>query len=453
MKRISIAIFLLLAYLLSFPQVGIGTLSPNERSVLELYSTPGKGRGLLIPRMITSTRRGMEIGNDSIGTPLSSEHTSLLLFDQTQDLFYHYNANIQLATSPANYNATGTIAEDARVWQILNPWKTQYAWDGSKQLVNLLQDTAATGFVGIGWVDYSESPTFPLHVKGDGYFDNSNLTVDKTIDATKVVADTIGEDKETLFEGFGIVPIGTVVSWSGVWTADIEAKMIERGWYLCDDKHADDATLTYKDLSGEDRRIPNLSGRFIVGLDGRAAPTGDADYELIGTTGPNYGTVNGISRDQFYELEENGKRVKLLEPAMPRHDHGEKENIFTLPTVERELDPIVFSRFSFDYSDLYFYKKTGTINGFLYYDNLSGVTSDYLSTANIGGDDGYGYPLYEHTFENLKNGTPIELTSNHTHDTNGGYTFTNITPNVTETAMPIENRPPYYVLAYIIRVK
>ena len=446
-------------------QMGIGTLSPDKRSVLELQCTPGKGRGLLIPRMSKLTRRGMELGAgdagaDSVGLALSAVHNGLMLYDNTQNLFYGYEPSMPPVSFPSNYSIAGRDEAKNRVWQILNPWKTQYAWNGDDLLVNLVQDMNSTGFVGIGWVDYTESPTHPLHVKGDGYFDNSNLNVDKTVSAAKVIADTIGKDKVTVFEGLGIVPIGTVVTWSGVWNDAMEAKMKERGWYLCDDKHAKDEDLTYIDLSGEERRIPNLSGRFIVGMDGRdpIAAGGDADYQFVGNTGPNYGEYNGVDQTEFYEIIEGGKRVRLRKPAMPEHNHGH--------IIKTEL-PLVQSEkvnnsgcFKLD-GDL----AKNTLNKmYKYIDDVTGLNAKWIEkkTGDLGERKEYENCGSSFDFEikfdnyayNLKNTLDLSTSNNET-DYAGGYTYpaSSTKSGDKETAIPIENRPPYYVLAYIIRIK
>ena len=126
-------------------QMGIGTLNPNPRSILELKSTPGKGRGLLIPRVPTNTRRGMELTTDSVGIALGIGEVGLLLFDTDKNLFFGYNPYIAPVSSPYGYIAAETPAEEEeRKWQILNPWQTQYAWNNNSQLINIIQDKNIT---------------------------------------------------------------------------------------------------------------------------------------------------------------------------------------------------------------------------------------------------------------------------------------------------------------------
>ena len=110
-------------------QMGVGTLSPDQRSVLELQCSPGKGRGLLIPRMTTLTRRGMELGAgqamtldaatveaDSVGLALSAQHNGLMLYDNTQNLFYGYVPSTPPVSSPANYDISQRDEAKNSVW-------------------------------------------------------------------------------------------------------------------------------------------------------------------------------------------------------------------------------------------------------------------------------------------------------------------------------------------------
>ena len=440
-------------------QMGIGTLSPDQRSVLELQCSPGKGRGLLIPRMSKLTRRGMELGAgdagaDSVGLALSAVHNGLMLYDNTQNLFYGYEPSMPPVSIPANYSIAGRDEAKNRVWQILNPWKTQYAWNGDDLLVNLIQDINTTGFVGIGWVDYTESPIYPLHVKGDGYFENSNLTVDKTISTTTIKADTVGEDEKTFLFGYGSVPIGTVLPWSGEWDSDIEAIMNQKGWVLCDERG-----IKYTDLKGRDKTVPDLRGRFIVGYDSKKQ---DTDYDAVGKYGPEYGKVHNVSRETFYKLEDGGKRVRLLKPAMPKHNHRFTTRV-EIPRISVEnwgrnwcLNVGNHDRALSNYKIEYGVEcrtKQPAAEGFSFAKREKGqggqeVTADGIDVrcGNEERDDakanchGYKQQSY-YVFQTTNNYTLSE----------GGYYFSS--NNQSHNAMAIENRPPYYVLAYIIRVK
>ena len=321
-------------------------------------------------------------------------------------------------------------------------------------MVNLVQDINSTGFVGIGWVDYTETPIYPLHVKGDGYFENSNLTVDKTVTTTTVKADTVGEDEKTFLFGYGSVPIGTVLPWSGEWDAEIEAIMNQKGWVLCDERG-----IEYTDLKGRSKTVPDLRGRFIVGFDSKKI---DTDYDAVGKSGPDndqkdYGEVNGVPRSEFYELEEGGKRVKLLEPAMPRHNHGadnleHKHEINFTDKISKSGTSIGHSCPNLTYSedvkagiDL----NTSWVEGANKGDKYD-MSCSYKEKriAVLGPKVKYTEFSYSYVQEKGKGYTN---NASLTLDKNGGYKLP--TNPEYETAMPIENRPPYYVLAYIIRIK
>lgn len=67
----------LLCLVSSYAQVGIGTLTPNPSSMLDISST---NKGLLTPRMTTAER-----------TAIASPADGLIVYDTTLKYFYHYN--------------------------------------------------------------------------------------------------------------------------------------------------------------------------------------------------------------------------------------------------------------------------------------------------------------------------------------------------------------------------
>ena len=72
------------------------------------------------------------------------------------------------------------------------------------------------------------------------------------------------------FAGYGTIPVGGIIMWSG------SASAVPDGWKLCD---------------GEDG-TPNLKGRFIVGYD-----PSDSDYNTVGKTGGERAVT--LSKDQM----------------------------------------------------------------------------------------------------------------------------------------------------------
>jgi len=81
------------------------------------------------------------------------------------------------------------------------------------------------------------------------------------------------------FSGYGTIPVGGIIMWSG------SANEVPDGWALCDGRT----------ISG--KTTPNLKGKFIVGYD-----PADSDYNAVGKTG--------------------GERAVTLTAAqMPKHTH------------------------------------------------------------------------------------------------------------------------------------
>ena len=88
----------------------------------------------------------------------------------------------------------------------------------------------------------------------------TNLVVDGTVHVG-----TSGE-----FKGYGTIPVGGIIMWSGA------ANKVPDGWKLCDGTEG----------------TPNLKGRFIVGYD-----PSDSDYNTVGKTGGERAVT--LSKDQM----------------------------------------------------------------------------------------------------------------------------------------------------------
>ena len=171
-----------------------------------------------------------------------------------------------------------------------------------------------------------------LAVSGDATFSTSaTVSGDATVEGDLTVSGTVS--------GYGSVPVGTIVLWSGA------ANKIPDGWALCDGST----------VNGN--KTPDLRGRFVVGYH-----PGDGDYTSPGKTGGE-------------------KRHTLSVNEMPSHNHS-----YTFKGAD--LDG------SWD-NDNYFYDASGHYSG------------------------------------------------------NGNTRYTDYTGG----GQPHENRPPYYTLCYIMRVK
>src|SRR6187402_2235540 len=89
--RIILSVFFFFLTFLGQAQIGIGTVTPNASSVLDITSTT---KGLLAPRMTTVER-----------TAIVSPAESLLVYDTTVKAFYYYNLTTTSWVKIANENS------------------------------------------------------------------------------------------------------------------------------------------------------------------------------------------------------------------------------------------------------------------------------------------------------------------------------------------------------------
>jgi microcystin-dependent protein len=147
---------------------------------------------------------------------------------------------------------------------------------------------------------------------------------------------------------------------------------------------------------------PNLKGRFVVGYD----PT-DTDYNTVQKTGPSFTDADGTSDGTNTQ---DAKQVRLLITQMPSHNHTG-----TTSTDGNHTHKFVQKTdLSFDYKD--------------------------CNTA---------YPIQGHPDGDLDN--KVSQSDHVDLSTDGNHTHT-FTSNNTGGSQSFENRPPYYVLAYIIKL-
>lgn len=138
---------------------------------------------------------------------------------------------------------------------------------------------------------------------------------------------------------------------------------------------------------------PNLKGRFVVGYD----PT-DTDYNTVQKTGPSFTDADGTSDGTNTQ---DAKQVRLLITQMPSHNHTGLTD-------------------------------TSGSHQHTYLDNYAPESGEQTRTGSQ---------------------RPINWNSDQTRTTNvsGNHRHT-FTTNNTGGVQDIENRPPYYVLAYIIKL-
>lgn len=208
----------------------------------------------------------------------------------------------------------------------------------------------------------------------------------------------------------GVVPVGGIIMWSG------EPNAVPPGYQLCDGELIGN---TMSPLIG--KNTPNLQGKFIVGYH-----HSDSDYSYLG----NYTYKDGPENpnDNDYLLVDDKKRVKMKIPAMPEHNHD--GNLKATGTVQASGETA---------------ETTELPGGLMYKPNR------FVETHL----DKYGDPIV------TPNGwieflVPIPVEQPHKHTINGNLTLDG---TINLDMMPkqgsgnaVENRPPYYTLAYIIRI-
>ncbi|MDR3706648.1 MAG: tail fiber protein [Paludibacteraceae bacterium] len=228
-----------------------------------------------------------------------------------------------------------------------------------------------------------------------------------------------GIDQMKQAESNYLVPKGAIIMWSG------NPDKIPLGWALCDgwyynptnsadkvmvsDKSPTDTTHTF--LS------PDLQGRFVVGFWNKTDSTPDStgtpgltNYGAIGNTGGEISTTDIISHTHSYINDDAPRRCQPLVKAVP---WMVTENSFHNLIGQSNLND----------------NNNGT-------DGFTGYLGDMIS------DNGCKSLGFYPTSQPLK--TRVDGPGNGTSiDVNNGYF---------ENSQQLDNRPPYYVLAYIIKL-
>lgn len=222
-------------------------------------------------------------------------------------------------------------------------------------------------------------------------------------------------------------PSGTIVMWSGT--------IIPQGWGLCDgnwynpQNHNDTGTTR---TTNRNIQTPDLRGRFIVGYD-----SGNPDYNSPGNLSTNSDTKTAGNQG-------GETRHQLTSAEMPSHAHSISSNSHS--------HPVSLSGGNHNHAFTRSTLRTVVAGEHGYEgeapDGIPGPGLTYSSGNdfdNGGNDDGRDY-----TSSTINNGTING--GAHTHSGNTNASSHSHTAGNTGGNGYHENRPPFYALAYIMKL-
>lgn len=322
--KYKILILYLLLPLFSVAQVGIGNISPDSNSVLDLTNT--KNAGLLLPKATTSAS-----------------------MESSQNLLYYFNDYIYYKSS-VGYNA-------------ISPWIYKQNNLNNKNIYFNLN-----GNIGIGNSDITVPPEAPLQIETDknvsldsngslmlGDINSDNLILNSneiqarnSNNASELIINNKGGDaiigsKQSLVDVkvtgkvqeldsntntyYDLMPKGLITAWFGLSTN------IPVGWAICDGG-------TYPNSNGVDSTTtPDLRGKFIVSVGDNGtnnyAPhdTGGADFVSLSISeipshDHNVRSAGSHNHTYSYDKVNNKKMVLISSPHRPI-DEPDEMNYYT----------------------------------------------------------------------------------------------------------------------------
>ena len=246
-------------------------------------------------------------------------------------------------------------------------------------------------------------PVSPFVPDSSGYALNFSLKLNNPL---SIFAKVTIKDSLSNIRGYGTIPIGGIIMWSGT--------SIPNGWALCDGHVTPEGITT-----------PDLRGRFIVGSGSYA--TGMSDPSIWDA---NYLSPGNLSNKGILSGKTGGiKSLILTENQLPSHTHN--INIVTSVACEH-VHPYITAETDGNFSPYFRDGTKGAIMNhvggyYVTYDTLSHQTKQVDLTRAI-------------------NGNQMDAVPNHAHLVLGNTASTG-------SFAACENRPPYYVLAFIMRVK
>jgi microcystin-dependent protein len=260
-------------------QVGIGTTTPDASAMLEVSATD---KGVLIPRVSTLT---------AITSPPAE---GLMVYHTGEKRFYFYNGTAWRAVNTLDYANNGSetdvlISTDENVGISTTNPQSKLAVNGNLAIgqtyAEYQGDGAANPF----------PPTNGAIIEGRVGIGTSNtadaqLTVDGTIKTTGSI--TVDRSNNAVFDGYGTIPVGGIIMWSGATVPD--------GWALCNGQTSNGVST------------PDLQGRFIMGAGSRNLRYENNNKVLVNGAVTNF----NINQSGGYD------RVALGTNEMPQHSHG-----------------------------------------------------------------------------------------------------------------------------------
>ncbi len=424
-----VALFVILlstAVLAQDSKVAIGTEQLKDRAILWLKGN-GTNQGLLLP----------VVSNRSAFTGLNNtDDKGMFVFDLSDNKIYCWNGtawtqggvDLNSITSAEIANATIVDVDIANVSAAKITTGTLPVARGGTNITSVVP----------GAVAYGGTTDFAFTAPG---------STGQVLTSNGSSAPTWTDASASTVNGPGPVPAGGIMMWSGLSTE------IPIGYVLCDGS-------TYIDKNGVSRTAPDLRGKFLVGYDPAAVST-----PTNVTTGKelNYGTIGNTG----------GEDVHVLSSAeLASHTHGGSVDPGGAHNHSVTVTDGGAHSHTASSSTIGSHNHAGTTedenqnhtHGFDL-SNLSnflggarGLASGTASGSTSSGTAGISIN-HQHSFTTSSNGDhshtiAVDGIGDHSHSASSGSVGDHshgFTGSSTGGDISHENRPSYYVIAFIIK--